>query len=234
MKVLTYNTRFLILGLFTAGIGLIASRAQAQEVEPEPEEEPPVCGDDVKKEVLEALAKAQDLSEKERLAAESRIYRRYQRRCLPQSWPRWLAITARGCGARVSSYGSTYYEDMPCCGYDPQKRLFGCPVRIKRQTWYGITLQPGSREYVLNCVQDSTGNWREVGHDSVHLSSSKHQPTWQFGVMAFANENMSLVQPLDGRPANARSILSWALEPTGCDYRPIWGNVIDYKIRLDP
>ncbi|MCP4247869.1 MAG: hypothetical protein GY778_12545, partial [bacterium] len=41
--------------------------------------------------------------------------------------------------------------------------------------------------------------------------------------------------PLDGRTLRARSILSWNLPPQGnCAYRPIWGNVIEYQIRLDP
>jgi hypothetical protein len=44
---------------------------------------------------------------------------------------------------------------------------------------------------------------------------------------------LNLVQPMNGAPRRARSILSWNLRPTGCDYRPIWGNVLDYNIRLD-
>ena len=31
----------------------------------------------------------------------------------------------------------------------------------------------------------------------------------------------------------ARSILSWAFTPTSCDFMPIWGNALNYKIRLD-
>jgi hypothetical protein len=26
---------------------------------------------------------------------------------------------------------------------------------------------------------------------------------------------------------------TWQLAPTSCDYKPIWGNAIDYFIRLD-
>ena len=48
-----------------------------------------------------------------------------------------------------------------------------------------------------------------------------------------AVNNINLVQPMNGTPRQARSILSWNLRPTGCNYQPIWGNVVDYTIRLD-
>jgi hypothetical protein len=38
---------------------------------------------------------------------------------------------------------------------------------------------------------------------------------------------------MSGQARRARSILSWNLRPTGCGYQPIWGNVVDYTIRLD-
>jgi hypothetical protein len=31
----------------------------------------------------------------------------------------------------------------------------------------------------------------------------------------------------------ARSILSWAIPPTGCNFTPIWGVALTYRIRLD-
>jgi hypothetical protein len=38
---------------------------------------------------------------------------------------------------------------------------------------------------------------------------------------------------MNGMTRNARSILSWALPPTNCNYQPIWGNALNYRIRLD-
>jgi hypothetical protein len=133
----------------------------------------------------------------------------------------------------VSYAGSLYFEDMACCGYDPQRRTFGCPVRIKQRVGFGAAPNPGSREYVLNCVADATGVMYPVGDDSVHLANSKDYPTWQFAVIASANDNLWLTQPMNGGTRSARSILSWGLRPTDCDYRPIWGNVLEYRIRLD-
>ena len=58
-------------------------------------------------------------------------------------------------------------------------------------------------------------------------------PTWQFAVITNANENLQTIQPMNNLTRNARSILSWALPPTGCNYTPIWGNALNYRIRLD-
>jgi hypothetical protein len=38
---------------------------------------------------------------------------------------------------------------------------------------------------------------------------------------------------MDGATRRVRSILSWALTPTNCNYAPIWGNALNYRIRLD-
>ena len=68
----------------------------------------------------------------------------------------------------------------------------------------------------------------------VHLANAINaSPTWQFAVIANAHENLSLVYPMNGQTRKARSILSWNLTPTNCNYTPIWGNALNYRIRLD-
>ncbi len=52
-------------------------------------------------------------------------------------------------------------------------------------------------------------------------------------MIANANENLQTVYPMNGQTRRARSILSWALTPTNCNYTPIWGNALNYRIRLD-
>jgi hypothetical protein len=134
----------------------------------------------------------------------------------------------------VSNLGSIFYEEMPCVGYDPQRRQFASPIKIKQAFGFGATPLPGSREYVLTCVADPTGTLRPVALDSVHLSDAPGKnPSWQFAVIAAANHNLGLVQPMNGANRRARSILSWNFQPTGCDFVPIWGNAVNYRIRLD-
>jgi hypothetical protein len=83
-------------------------------------------------------------------------------------------------------------------------------------------------------VADAGGILRPVGHDSVHLADAVDQvPTWQFAVIANANDNLQTIQPMNGQTRRARSILSWAFPPTDCNFTPIWGNALNYRIRLD-
>lgn len=210
-------------------LGALPLSAQAQQ--------DTVCGQDVKEYVVKVLDEYEQAEPEKKAAVQDELYKQFSY-CGQQDAARLpttdlFFAAARQCGAGVSQLGSLFYEEMPCCGYDPQRRQFACPVKIKRPFGFGASEWPGSREYVLHCVADAGNVLRVVGRDSVHLSNSAFQPTWQFAVIAAAKENLQTVQPTNGQPRRARSILSWGLPPTGCDYQPIWGNALNYMIRLD-
>lgn len=194
-----------------------------------------VCGADVKNEVVKTLASGANASDADQLKLQATLYNKFKfcaTNDAPQSTDLFFTA-ARQCGAKVSYSGSIFYEEMPCCGYDPQRRTFACPVKIKQNFGFGPAPLPGSREYVLHCVANAAGVFQPVGSDSVHLANSALLPSWQFAVVANANNGLGLIQPMSGAQRIARSILSWNLRPTSCTYQPIWGNVIDYKVRLD-
>jgi hypothetical protein len=195
-----------------------------------------VCGPEVKAEVAKAFASFQGASDDEQLAFEKDLYAKYQF-CVQDSAlvPSTFFAAARECGAAVSNLGSLFYEELPCVGYDPQRRQFAAPVKIKQTFGFGPAPLPGSREHVLHCVADAAGILRPVGHDSVHLADAiaGQFPTWQFAVITNANVNLQTIQPMDGTTRRARSILSWNFTPTDCNYQPIWGNALNYRIRLD-
>ena len=88
---------------------------------------------------------------------------------------------------------------------------------------------------MFHCVENPNGVLVPVGVDSVHLANELYgnNPSWQFAVIANANNNLGTVYPMDGDTVRARSILSWGLQPTSCNYQPIWGNALNYRIRLD-
>lgn len=199
-----------------------------------PAQTAPVCGDNVKVEIVEAMT-AKNAPE-DTLALEKELYAKYQY-CANENLSKEdpLPIVARQCSAKLIYLGSTYYEEMPCCGYDPQKRQFACPVKVKQTFGFGHPPLPGSREYVLHCVATPQGTFVPVGYDSVHLGNEMvgYKPTWQFAVVAGAVDNLNAVYPMSGQTRIARSILSWQFKPTSCDYKPIWGDVIEYPIRLD-
>ena len=196
------------------------------------------CGPEVKEEVVHALAAVAAASDADKLAVEAQLYEKFKG-CTQDA--QLVAATssfhlaARQCGAAVSNLGSIFYEEMSCCGYDPQRRQFACPVKIKQTFGFGPAPLPGSREHVLHCVADAAGVLVPVGHDSVHLANALpgQAPTWQFAVIAAANQNLHTVQPMNGQTRRARSILSWQIPPNSCDFQPIWGNALNYRIRLD-
>jgi len=140
------------------------------------------CGEDVKEAVAEALGNVKDASEADKLATEADLYVKYagcaeDAKLIPATN---FYLAARECSAKVSYLGSLYFEEMSCCGYDPQRRQFACPVQIKQNFGFGGTPLPGSREYVFHCVQDANGVFVPVGRDSVHLSDAiaGSIPTW--------------------------------------------------------
>jgi hypothetical protein len=220
-----YATRLLV----AAGAALVISMPSVAHAQATT-----VCGNEVKEDVVKLLSTVENGTDAEKAAVEAQIYAKYQY-CLQdaQLAPSTFIAAARECGSTVSNLGSVFYEEMPCVGYDPQRRQFAAPVKIKQNFGFGGAPLPGSREYVLHCVADPAGVLRPVGVDSVHLANSTDFPSWQFAVITNANQNLGLIQPMNGATRRARSILSWNLQPTGCNYTPIWGNAVNYRIRLD-
>jgi len=171
-----------------------------------------------------------------KLEAEKAVYAKFQNCGLnqaPQGQPFFNALRQCAAAPVPGQTGSTFYEEMSCCGYDPQKREFACPVRIKQNFGFGASPFPGSREYVLSCVTNAAGAFVPVALDRVHLSNSASAAPWMFAVTANAVANLNTVLPLNQATARARSILSWNAVPRDCNYRPIWGNTVEYRIRRD-
>jgi hypothetical protein len=198
-----------------------------------------VCGPEVKDQVALALSAAIDATGAASDAVaevEKDLYTKYQYCAQDSQTPSSSFVAAaRECGATVSNLGSIFYEEMPCVGYDPQRRQFAAPVKIKQTFGFGAAPLPGSREHVLHCVADAAGTLVPVARDTVHLANAigNQSPTWQFAIIANANQNLQTVYPMSGQTRRARSILSWGLAPTDCNYTPIWGNALNYRIRLD-
>jgi hypothetical protein len=223
-----HATRILLAGAAVLAVSLPSS-ALAQTTT--------VCGPEVKAEIVKALSAVAGKTDSQKLALEKELYTKYQY-CAQdaQLAPSGFVQAARQCGAVVSNLGSIFYEEMPCVGYDPQRRQFAAPIKIKQTFGFGGAPQPGSREHVLHCVADAAGVLQPVGRDSVHLAdaiAAAGSPSWQFAVITNANQNLQTIYPLNQATRRARSILSWQLTPTSCNYTPIWGNAVNYRIRLD-
>src|SRR5262245_3382067 len=97
-----------------------------------------VCGPEIKEEVVKALAAVEDAPEATKLAVQQQLYAKYQK-CAEDAKlvPSTFIAAARECGAAVSNLGSLFYEEMSCSGYDPQRRQFASPVKIKQTFGFG-------------------------------------------------------------------------------------------------
>ena len=110
------------------------------------------CDATIKAYVLSALASVQKLPEGQQAEQEAALYQQYKFCANDETATSAFYNAARQCGASVSAKGSLAFEEMSCCGYDPQRRTFACPVRINRNVGFGGSPLPGSREFVMHCV----------------------------------------------------------------------------------
>ena len=94
------------------------------------------------------------------------------------------------------------------------------PLRLKTRPGWDVAVNA----LVVGVVSPAAG-WA--------ITRTPWEFPWQFAVIASARDHLETVYPMDGSTRRAKSILSWALTPTDCNYTPIWGNALNYRIRLD-
>ena len=228
------NMSTMIRKLSVVGVGALAVISAST---PNASAQQAVCGDKIKEEIAKLLTNPvieKSPGSEKALAIEAQIYAKYSACAADAVDPVKLPPekAAEYCG-KLSYLGNTGYEKMRCCGYDPQKQLFACPIDIVNPVGFGAPPFPGSYEHVLTCVNFGAG-FQPAALDQVHLANAvSGSPTWEFAVIASAKGMLQQIG-LNGQTLQARSILSWGLTPTSCSYKPYWGDVIDYQIRLDP
>lgn len=193
------------------------------------------CGDEVKYEVAKLLGQFDDPFSNEALSMQQELYKKYAY-CINQTASDGAAekLRARACG-RVPYVGSLKWEQMPCCGYDPQELHFACPIEILRGTGFGAAQLPGSYEHVLVCVDYGSG-LVPVARDAVHLADniSAGSPIWNFAALPKVVDEKFILHHFDSETYRARAILAWSIVPQSCTEVPIWGHAVDFQIRLDP
>jgi len=195
-----------------------------------------VCGNEAKQQVAKVLSQYNDPVSPEALKAQQELYGQFEY-CLNQAPNDGAAakrLSERACG-RVPFVGSLAWEQMPCCGYDPQEQRFACPIEILQSTGYGAPQFPGSYEHVLVCVNYGAG-LEPVARDWVHLADnvSAAGPNWNFAALPEVFNEKFLALHFDSKTYPARAILAWNIAPQSCKQVPIWGHAVDFKIRLDP
>ncbi len=149
----------------------------------------------------------------------------------------------------------TFWEEIQACGFYPQESRLECVIEIKQRFGYGGPVGAfGSFEYVKLCVDWNNngifgvhpvfGSIESVGQGNVHMhDETANSPPWHYAVYRDIDLPGGPRTSLDGPTSTtitsaptlrARAILSWFFEPKDCNYTPIWGNVFDFRIRIDP
>lgn len=195
-----------------------------------------MCGNEVKQQVVKVLSQYKDQTSAQALEAQQALYKEFAY-CLDYNDHDSKAaarLRDRACG-KIPYVGSLYWEQMPCCGYDPQEKTFACPIEILQNTGYGPAQFPGSYEHVLVCVDYGSG-LVPVARDSVHLADniSGTNPIWNFAALPKVYDDKFLSLHWNSNAYRARAILSWSIAPQSCGQPPIWGHAVDFMIRLDP
>jgi hypothetical protein len=144
----------------------------------------------------------------------------------------------------------TNYEEIKSCGLYPQEARLECVIEIKQLFGYaGPIGSPASFEHVLFCVDwNGAGGFTQdevVGEVTLHIhdEGAGGNPPWFYAVYRdvmppggprTSNGGANTTTTTNGPSLQARAILSWFVAPTGCNFVPQWGNVVNFQIRLDP
>jgi len=152
--------------------------------------------------------------------------------------------------AAIPESGSVFFEEIKACGFYPQETRLECVVEIRQPLGYGGPIgSPGSMEHVYFCVDSNNDGvfepWEPVGEGilQMHDESGGSKPPWEyavfrdfdpFGGLRTTNTGAHAANDTNGPTRKVRAILSWMIAPTGCNFHPIWGNVVDFRIRFDP
>lgn len=146
--------------------------------------------------------------------------------------------------------GSIYFEELEACGFYPQESRLECIIPVKQRFGYGGPVgSPGSHEHVLFCVDWDQNGWftqnEMTGSGMVHVHDEwgAAAPPWRYAVYRdidpiggprTSNGGGVTNTTTSGPTYKARAVLSWYAAVPNCNATPIWGNVRDFQIRLDP
>ncbi len=128
--------------------------------------------------------------------------------------------------------GDVTFEEMKCAGYNPQTRELEAVIEIKRNAGYsgGLCTQ-GSTEYV-SFFAFFGGAWQPLGTATVRvhdLAAVTPGHSLMYAVHRISNMTEMPCKNLEGVPL--RAILSWEQQPTGPNFTPTWGNVINTHVQ---
>lgn len=136
--------------------------------------------------------------------------------------------------------GSVLYEEIGCVGFQPQLNRLEAVVFVNQPSGYGGDIcSAGTPEYVRFYLSfDNGATWEDQGvtsfraHDIPKGTKGSKRLEYAVALEVKPRKRSCKIE----NTILARAILSWTFEPPADDpdYMPVWGNVHDTHILVDP
>jgi hypothetical protein len=127
--------------------------------------------------------------------------------------------------------GNTDYEEVMEVGFNPQDRTLEAVISIKQPSYYEEHEYVGFYVDWNNDGEFSTYGGEVVGLDNVYIADPGRADL----PLSYALDVAATPPPSikNGAVVKVRAILSYMEPPTGPDFEPFFGNVIERNIRID-
>ncbi len=135
---------------------------------------------------------------------------------------------------------NTTYEQLTCVGLSPEKDLREATLVVKLPFGFlGDLCTPGSHEYVRFFIDwDNDGDFVDANEDAGVAAVNVHDiPQVKKHHLCYAVRQRFkpfLANCKEPYIVKLRAILSWEIPPTGPNFIPIWGNIHECWIQVDP
>lgn len=139
--------------------------------------------------------------------------------------------------AELKKLGDTSFEELTCIGYNPDTRVLTAIVRVKQGSGYsGGPCTNGSDEFVRFYLDYGDGTWVDHGMAGFDIHDLGDKDDLCYAVsIALDPKKTSCCEDRPVLP-KVRAILSWSTPPApnSPDWPPVWGNVLERDIQIDP
>jgi hypothetical protein len=136
--------------------------------------------------------------------------------------------------------GDTRYEELKCVGLHPEDNFLEAVLQVKLPYGYlGDLCTPGSYEYVRFFIDwNGDGDFVDFGEDAGVAAVNVHDipQARQFYLSYALGRQFRALRATCQHPyiVKVRAILSWQQVPTGPNFIPVWGNVVDCWVQVRP
>ncbi|MGH9379983.1 MAG: hypothetical protein ACRD2Z_05170 [Thermoanaerobaculia bacterium] len=175
-----------------------------------------------------------------RIPAQIEEHRRQFRARLLENPNYFGNLKISGFEPQVELVGNTTYEEIGCVGFQPQINRLEAVVYVNQPSGYGGDIcSAGTPEYVRFYLSfDGGATWEDQGvtsftaYDIPQGTAGSKRLEYAVAIEVSPSKKWCGVDNV----VLARAILSWNFEPPANqpDFPPVWGNVHDTRILVDP